>query len=174
MSRLIKNQRIVDNPWKRLVLAEDEAPERVALADAPLLYPLSVWQAQRATILQGAQPVGVWLDSHETPEALAGDIEHLAVIAINFPKFTDGRGYSTARLLRERHAFQGELRAIGDVQRDQVHNLRRCGFDAFELREGRAIEEALLGFTEFSEHYQTAATDPLPLFRRRNDAGGQA
>ena len=174
MSRLIKNQRIVENTWPRLVLAEGEAPENVALGDAPLLYPLAVWQAQRTVILERAQPVGVWLDSHEAPETLAGDLEHLAVIAINFPKFTDGRGYSTARLLRERHAFQGELRAIGDVQRDQVHNLRRCGFDAFELRDGRDIEDALLGFADFSEHYQTAVTEPQPLFRRRNNTEGRA
>ena len=174
MSRLIKNQRIVENTWPRLVLAEGEAPENVALGDAPLLYPLAVWQAQRTAILERAQPVGVWLDNHEAPETLAGDLEHLAVIAINFPKFTDGRGYSTARLLRERHAFQGELRAIGDVQRDQVHNLRRCGFDAFELRDGLDIKEALLGFADFSEHYQTAVTEPQPLFRRRNNTGDRA
>lgn len=174
MSRLIKHQGIAENTWSRLVLAEGEAPENVALANAPVLYPLAVWQAQRTAILERGQPAGVWLNSHEAPESLAADLEHLAVIAINFPKFTDGRGYSTARLLRERHDFQGELRAIGDVQRDQVHNLRRCGFDAFELREGLDIENALLGFADFSEHYQTAVTDTLPLFRRRTDAGNAA
>ena len=93
---------------------------------------------------------------------------------MNFPKFTDGRGYTTARLLRERYAYLGEIRAIGDVLRDQLQNLRRCGFDAFAVREGRDLEDALRGFADFSEHYQTAVTEPQPLFRRRADAGERA
>lgn len=174
MSRLIKNDRLVVDAWQRLVIAEGDAPEAVALPDALTIFPLAVWQAQRAAILARPHAAGVWLDSHEGPEALTDDLARLAVIAVNFPKFTDGRGYSTARLLRERHAYRGEIRAVGDVLRDQLHNLRRCGFDAFELRKGRDLEDALQGLADFSEHYQTAVTEPQPLFRRRNGAGAVA
>lgn len=174
MPRLIKNDRIVDDAWNRLVLADGETPEGVALPDALVIFPLAVWQAQRAAILARPHEVGVWLDSHEGPEALADDLAHLSVIGVNFPKFTDGRGYTTARLLRERYAYRGEIRAIGDVLRDQLHNLRRCGFNAFSVREGRDLEDALRGLADFSEHYQTAVTEPQPLFRRRSDAGAAA
>ena len=99
MSRLIKNGQIVNDAWQRLVLAEGEAADSVALPNAQVIFPLAVWQAQRTAILAQPHPVGVWLDSHEGAETLAGDLAHLSVIAVNFPKFTDGRGYTTARSL---------------------------------------------------------------------------
>jgi uncharacterized protein (DUF934 family) len=86
---------------------------------------------------------------------------------VNFPKFTDGRGYSTGRLLRERYGYRGELRAIGDIFRDQLLYLSRCGFDAFVLRPGEDPQAALAAFGDFSEAYQAAVDRPLPLFRRR-------
>ena len=89
------------------------------------------------------------------------------MIAVNFPQFTDGRGYSTARLLRERYGWKGEMRAIGDIQRDQLYYLSRCGFDSFLLNEGFDPQEALTAFNDFSEAYQTAVDQPVPLFRRR-------
>lgn len=85
-----------------------------------------------------------------------------------FPQFTDGRGYSTARLLRERYGWWGELRAIGDVQRDQLFYLSRVGFDAFELNDGIDLQSALSAFADFSEAYQTSVERLLPLFRRRS------
>jgi uncharacterized protein (DUF934 family) len=89
---------------------------------------------------------------------------------VNFPKFGDGRGYSAARLLRERYGWRGELRAIGDIFRDQLQFLAGCGFDAFALREGEDPQEALAGFGVFSESYQATVAQPLPLFRRRQFA----
>jgi uncharacterized protein (DUF934 family) len=89
------------------------------------------------------------------------------LIAVNFPQFTDGRGYSIARLLRERYSWRGELRAIGDVLRDQLFYLARCGFDAFMLREGQDAQAALAAFNDFSEGYQASVERPQPLFRRR-------
>jgi uncharacterized protein (DUF934 family) len=94
-------------------------------------------------------------------------MRHFALVAVNFPQFTDGRGYSSARLLRERYGWRGELRAIGDVFRDQLFYLARCGFDAFALRQGEDAQAALAAFDDFSDAYQTAADRPLPLFRRR-------
>ncbi|MDR1462066.1 MAG: DUF934 domain-containing protein, partial [Azoarcus sp.] len=114
------------------------------------------------------RPVGVWLDSDESPEAIAADLAHFSVIAVNFPKFTDGRGYSTARLLRERYGYAGELRAIGDVLQDQLYFMRRCGFNAYAVRADKDIEAALAGLADFDESYQPAVDSPQPLFRRRS------
>jgi len=86
---------------------------------------------------------------------------------VHFPKFTDGRGYSTARLLRERHGYDGELRAFGDIGRDQIFFLNRVGFDSFVIGEGRSAEDALTGFDDFPETYQAGTDLPIPLFRRR-------
>lgn len=167
MPEIIKDRQIVEDNWQLLDLADDAVPESVVLPSQPTLLPLPVWLAKKEEILARKVPVGLWLDSHEGPEAIADDLESLALIAINFPKFTDGRGYSTARLLRERYGYRGELRAIGDVLKDQLFLLQRCGFNAFVIRAGRDIDEALAGLDDFSESYQAATNRPEPLFRRR-------
>lgn len=168
MSRIIKNGRIVDDTWKVLKLTEGETPETVALADETSIVPLSVWLARKDEIAARERSVGVWLDSHERPEAIADGLGRFAVIAVNFPKFADGRGYSTARLLRERYGYRGELRAIGDVLQDQLYFMKRCGFDAYAVRPDKDIDAALAGLNDFSESYQSAVDQPQPLFRRRS------
>ena len=167
MSTIIKNGQIIDDGWQVLKLAEEQTAEASTLPDAPTLMPLAVWLARKDEILAGKQPVGIWLESNEGPETIANDLAHFTVIGVNFPKFADGRGYSTARLLRERFAYTGEIRALGDVLRDQLFLLRRCGFDAFAVRQDKDIEAALAGLNAFSESYQTAVDQPQPLFRRR-------
>jgi uncharacterized protein (DUF934 family) len=107
------------------------------------------------------------LEPHEDPASVAGRLERLARIEVNFPKYGDGRGYSIARLLRERYGFKGELRAVGQVARDQLWFMANCGFDAFLLREGEDPQEALAAFEDFSESYQASVARPQPLFRRR-------
>jgi uncharacterized protein (DUF934 family) len=81
-------------------------------------------------------------------------LEGVARVEVNFPKFSDGRGYSIARLLRERYGYRGELRAVGHITRDLLFFLESCGFDAFELREGEDLQEALASFDYFSHSYQ--------------------
>jgi len=107
------------------------------------------------------------LEPHDDPAAIATRLAGCARVEVHFPKFTDGRGYSIARLLRERYGYRGELRAVGDVQRDQLFYLSRVGFDAFLMREGEAPEAALAALADFSEAYQASVERPLPLFRRR-------
>lgn len=166
MATIIKNRELVQDNWQRLEVAADGAlPEVPATGD--VIVPLALWQARREELLAHPGRIGVWLDSHQGPEPVAQDLAGFALIAINFPKFTDGRGYSTARLLRHRYGYRGELRAIGDVQRDQVLYLARCGFDAFALKKGQDPRAALSAFADFSEAYQNAVDLPLPLFRRR-------
>jgi uncharacterized protein (DUF934 family) len=167
MPKLIKNGQIVDDPRAVLKLAADESAETIVLPATAQLLPLAVWLARRAEILASGVAHGVWLDAGEGPEAIAADLEHLAVIGVNFPKFTDGRGYSTARLLRERYGFRGEIRAIGDVLQDQLYFMKRCGFDAYALREDKDFAAAIQSLDDFSESYQAAADQALPLFRRR-------
>ena len=166
MATLIKKRRIAADSWQLLEPGPDRAlPEMPAAGD--VIVPLAVWQSGREALLARPGKIGVWLDGGEGPEAIAGDLEHFSVIAVNFPKAGDGRGFSTARLLRERYRFAGELRAIGDVLRDQLLFLEQCGFDAFALRDDQDAEEALRAFDDFSESYQASATQPVPLFRRR-------
>jgi uncharacterized protein (DUF934 family) len=109
----------------------------------------------------------VVLQPTDDPAALADGIGGITTIAVNFPSFGDGRGYSIARLLRERYGYKGELRAVGEVARDHLHAMAQCGFDAFQLRAGEDPQEALKAFGDFSEHYQATTAQPVPLFRRR-------
>ena len=167
MPKIIKNGQIVDDAWQVLKLAEGETPETINLPGGSTLFPLAVWLARKTEIVAAGNPIGVWLDSSEGPEALADDLAHFAVIGVNFPKFADGRGYSSARLLRERYGYRGEIRAIGDVLQDQLFYMKRCGVDAFAVREDKDIEAALAGLKVFSDAYQAAVDQPQPLFRRR-------
>jgi len=108
------------------------------------------------------------LEPTDDPASVADRLDRVARVEVNFPAFGDGRGYSIARLLRERHGYKGELRAVGQVVRDHLFYMESCGFDAFLLREGEDPVEALTGFEDFSEAYQASVTRPVPLFRRRS------
>jgi uncharacterized protein (DUF934 family) len=146
-------------------LNEGQTPERIDVPPVNVIVPLAVWQSQHAT-LSTRNNVGVWLDSSERADALKADVHKLPVIAVNFPKFSDGRGYSIAYNLRARLAYDGELRAIGDVLRDQLFYMQRVGFNAFAVRQDRDIHDALKGLTDFSVSYQAAIDQKAPLFRR--------
>jgi len=173
MREIIKNRQVVSDDWIVLKLTEGDNAADVAVPASPTLVPLSVWQAQQAT-LAGRTNIGVWLGAADRPEALKDDLSKLQVIAVDFPKFTDGRGYSIAFNLRSRLGYQGELRAIGDVLRDQLFYMHRVGFDAFATREDRNIHDALKGLTDFSESYQTSWDQKTPLFRRAARPGAPA
>lgn len=164
MKKLIKSGRPQADDWHVLEITEGQAP--VVPATGKWIVPLEVWKQQRAQLITRGQALGVWLEPADDPALLAQDVDALALIAVNFPKFTDGRGYSTARLLRERHGFKGELRAVGDIFHDQLFLLARCGFDALLLREGEDAEAAVAALGVFTETYQ-AANDRGPLFERR-------
>jgi len=144
-------------------------PEVPARGD--VIVPLALWLARREDFLAYSGKLGVWIDANEGPEALAGDVQRFPLIAVNFPKFGDGRGYSIARLLRERYGYKGELRAIGDVLHDHLYFMEQCGFDAFALRKDQDTQEALSAFDTFSDSYQATVLRPVPLFRRRLAAG---
>ncbi len=164
MQRIIKNGQIIDETWQLL-------PKDASLDDirnsGDIIVPLALWVEHDRALLARDGGLGVWLDAGEEIEEIADQLQHFQVIALNFPAFTDGRNYSTAYLLRTRYGYRGEVRAIGDVLRDQLFALRRVGFDAFALRADKDPQDALQSFADFAEVYQASADQPLPLFRRR-------
>lgn len=162
---IIKNKTVVDDDWSVLRLSENDTAESVAVAAGKVIVPLSVWQAQRASLQQRAD-LGVWLASDQRAESLRDDLDKFAVIAVDFPRFADGRGYSIAYHLRSRLAYRGELRAIGAVLRDQMFYMLRVGFNAFAPREDKDLHAALKGLSDFTVTYQASADEPRPLFRR--------
>ena len=165
MPRLIRNRAIAND---RYTLLRDAASLADVPDGVPVIVPLALWLERRSALIARGE-TGVWLAPADHPAAVADDVDRLPVIAIDFPQFTDGRGYSHARLLRERYHYAGELRAIGDIQRDQLYYLGQCGFDAFLIPDGRDADAALDGFVDFSDGYQaTAAREPW--FRRRQAA----
>lgn len=153
MREIIKDKAVVTDDWTVLKLNEGETPEAVSIPAGKTIVPLKVWQAQRAA-LQSCKDIGVWIAIDERPEELKDDVKNLPVIAVDFPKFADGRGYSIAYNLRARLGYTGELRAIGDVLRDQLFYMQRVGFNSFATRPDRNIHDALKGLTDFSETYQ--------------------
>ncbi|MFL6676279.1 MAG: DUF934 domain-containing protein, partial [Massilia sp.] len=163
---------VVDDDWSVLRLEPEQGSggqlaEAVVVPEGKIIVPLTVWLAQRE-VLAARATVGVWIASDERAEQLKGDLDKLAVVAVDFPKFTDGRGYSIAFNLRKRLGYKGELRAIGDVLRDQLFQMSRVGFNAFATRQDRSIHDALKGLTVFSEVYQASVDEQLPLFRRHH------
>ncbi|MGB2248985.1 MAG: DUF934 domain-containing protein [Alcanivorax sediminis] len=161
MGKVIVDGAIVDNQWQRL---EAESLEN-GLPEGKVIVPLAYWQSNRDELISRGD-VAVWLAPGEEPRDLEDDLERFELIAIHFPAFKDGRGYSYARELRTRYKFQGEIRATGDVLRDQLFYLQRCGFNAFEVRADRSIEEAIAGLQDFTVTYQGDVTDPRPIYRR--------
>ena len=166
MPQLIRDRSVVEDRWTFLRKPEDAMP-----SSGPVIVSLATWQSSRDELLARGD-VAVWLAASDDPAELAGDAASLPLIAVDFPQFTDGRGYSIGRLLRERYHFAGELRAIGDVQRDQLYYLSQCGFNAFSIRSDRSPEDALAGLTAFSDGYQST-TRRTPWFRRHAAVGAQ-
>ena len=137
----------------------------------PLILSLNDWlERQPEAVLQASQMSAdaVCLQPDDEAEQLEAYLPVLPLIAVHFPTFRDGRGYSQAYLLRTRLGWQGELRAVGDVLRDQLSHMRQCGFDAFAVREDKSAEDALKGLAGMSVLYGRSAIEPRPLFRRRD------
>ncbi|RDU94611.1 DUF934 domain-containing protein [Trinickia dinghuensis] len=170
MTSIIKNRSVVRDDWTVVRAAEDGTlPALDALPVGRVLVPFALWKTLRDALVatRTTADLGVWLAPDDEPGELAGDFDKISLIGVDFPVFRDGRGYSTARLLRERYGWRGELRAIGDVLRDQLNFMFRCGFDAYAVRADKDIHDALRAFEEFTVKYQGSFETPQPLFRRR-------
>lgn len=159
---LLKDRQPVnDDPWHWV--NDDQAVSDYAVIS------LSRWNDNKEALKAQAEAgkLALQLSSEETADQLAEQADNFALIGIDFPKFADGRGYSTARLLRERYGYNGELRATGDVLVDQLFFMQRCGFSSFALRSDQDVDDALAAFATFSVCYQNDVNDPRPLYRRR-------
>jgi len=163
---LIKHGTLVPDAWV-LVRSPDELENLEKRSGEDLIVPLALWLTEQQSIASRQGQTAVWLNSNEIPESIAGYLDRLPLVALNFPEFKDGRPYSSARELRQRWRYQGEIRAVGDVLRDQLFFMKRCGFDAFLLREDQNLDAALSAFHDFQDAYQPGIIQPLPLFRRR-------
>lgn len=148
MKALIRDGSLVDDEW-RSVSDDEPLP-----ADGAVLVSLERWQGDREALLARGTPVGVRLRSDQPPDQIAGDLDRFALVALEFPKFRDGRAYSYARILRERYGFEGELRAVGDVLMEQLHFMLRTGFNAFELESDDPLAQYETAKADFSVWYQ--------------------
>jgi uncharacterized protein (DUF934 family) len=145
---LVRNRVVVDDPWVRV--ADDEPlPE-----GRPAIVSLDRWTRDRSALVARNAPMGMRLRSDQAPSLIADDLPRLGVVALEFPKFTDGRAYSYVRLLRERHGFAREVRAVGNVLRDQLAFMERAGFDAFELPDNANVAAWLAALDEITVAYQ--------------------
>lgn len=196
MSHFIKNDALAQNEWTLVQLPEGETTVRkqagkvvlfkltgeIAVTQAQIdgtvipetgkvIIPLPVWLARKeqlqARLTKGE--LGIWLATHEVLQTLidsVNDINAIPVIGVFVERFADGRIFSLGTLLRTRYGFKNELRAFGDVLRDQLFFLKRCGFDAYQMRADRSAEEALASLRDFTDPYQAAVDDALPVWRR--------
>lgn len=198
MSNLILNNAIVENEWTCVTLPAGEetvrkqagkvvlfkltgekttTPEQIAATVIPqngkIIVPLSVWEARKQELIDRLEKgeLGIWLATHELLETLAAsiaDINQLPLIAVHVERFADGRIFSLGNLLRTRYGYKNELRAFGDVLRDQLFFLKRSGYNSYLIRADRSAEDALASLRDFNQPYQGAVDEVQPVWRRIN------
>jgi uncharacterized protein (DUF934 family) len=161
MSALIRNGRIAENDW--LTLADD-AP---LPASGKVIVSLKRFRAERPALEAAGLALGVRIPNTEDVTALAQELARLPLIAVEIPKFGDGRAYSQARVLRERYGYRGEIRALGDVLHDQLFHMSRCGINAFELRADQDPQDCLRAFGDYDLAYQRGADSLSTVWQQR-------
>ncbi|MGJ8620157.1 MAG: DUF934 domain-containing protein [Methylophilaceae bacterium] len=197
MSQLIKGNQIAQDEWTRVIPPtfgdepvrkqagkvvlfklygeETFTQKQIDATEIPagkVLIPLTVWLAKRDSLTERmlAGEIGIVLQTHEPIESLVDafdDLNSLPIIAIYVQIFADGRNFTLGNLLRTRYGFKNELRAVGDIMRDQLYFLKRSGFDSYLIKEGRNVEEAIASLNDFTIPYQ-GAVDDVPVWRRVN------
>jgi len=169
MALIVHNGKIAIDSWQLRDTAETRDSATAADLDktAGTLVPLPLWLQRRESLKSTRSRLGILLQGNDDPACIVSDLTHIELIAVNIARFTDGRGYSVARLLRGRYGYRGELRAVGDIVQDQLYYLMRVGFDAFALRDDQDPQAAAAALSAFSVSYQSSSDEPLPLFRRR-------
>ena len=159
--RIIRDRRISESHWRHVPEGTLADTQSAAGPDA-IIVGLADWRLHKAELRRRGAPVGVRLAAGDALDEVLEDLESIALVALEFATFTEGRAYTQARRLRERHAFSGEIRAVGDVSRDRVAFMERCGFNAFELPGAARLQGALDAFGEISHVYQPGA-DARPI-----------
>ena len=150
MAALINLQGVVENDSWRMISDDEALNSAISLPGQQLILPIPLWRSSGVNLAEQGHKVGVWLWPDDDPESLISIAQKLPIIAVHFPVFTDGRGYTHGKILRDRLGYIGELRATGDVLRDQIYFLSRCGFSSFALRADQNPEECLSALNDFS------------------------
>ena len=169
MALIVRSGQIAIDSWQ----LRDTAEALDAAASAALdkvtrtLVPLPLWLQWRESLKSNRTRLGILLQGNDDPSCIVSDLARIELIAVNIARFTDGRGYSLARLLRGRYGYKGELRAIGEILQDQLYYLMRVGFDSFALRDDQDPQAAAAALSAFSASYQSSSDELLPLFQRR-------
>jgi uncharacterized protein (DUF934 family) len=168
VTRLIRHGELVEDTFLDVSGTEALPPTGAVIVS------LEQWQGNRAALLARKAPLGIKLRSDQMPEVIAGDIRHFDVIALEFPKFRDGRAYSYARLLRERYGYENELRAVGEVLLEQLHFMLRCGFDAFAISDPDPLAAYRAAVDDYTVWYQPTGDGrptAMQLRRQRQQQG---
>jgi uncharacterized protein (DUF934 family) len=162
---LVKNGELVASSFVDASAADTLPPTGAVIVN------LDQWKTHREELLKRGTPLGIRLHSDQPPELIAEDLPHFAVVALEFPKFRDGRAYSYARLLRERYGFKGELRAVGEVLLEQLFFMLRTGFDAFEIVSADPLKDYRTALADFSVWYQPTADGRPTAMQLRHRKG---
>jgi len=157
--QIIKDHEVVEDSWQHLA---DDAD--IIAGDITVSY--ARWMEQKDVLAAQKGGLGIRITGGDVLQDIVADLDKFALVVVVFPAFTDGRGYSYARLLRDRYGYEGEIRAQGDVLHDQLYYMTQCGITSFELANPNRLTEALAAFDDFSENYQTTVAKPDPLYRR--------
>ncbi len=151
---------LAEDPYSHVA---DEAP----LTRGDVIVSMQRFHTEGERLLAEGRKVGVRVEADEAVEDIAQDLRRISVVALAFPKFLQGQSYSSARILRERYGYRGELRAVGDVLREQARFMVRCGFDAFEPADGSTAEDWNYVVGRFRHVYQRAADALEPAHAKR-------
>lgn len=163
--RIIRNRHISDSRWQHVPEGASVLDTTTSLPNA-VVVTLADWRLHKQALLGRGVSVGVRLAAADAVDEIADDLNDIGLVALEFETFTEGRPYTQARLLRERYGYRGEIRAVGDVSRDRLAFMERCGFDAYELGEDGDLGDAITAFAEISDVYQPAA-DRRPVIADR-------
>lgn len=168
MTKIIRNQQIVDDDWT--TLADDAPMPTSGPKNVQVILSLERWKAERDAHKTSDTAVGVRIANTVNVTEVWPLLADRPLIAVEFPAFGDGRAYSQARVLRERYGYQGEIRAVGDVLRDQMYEKHRCGINAMVPRSDQDLDACLAAIRDFTEPYQGAADSSMTVFKRRASA----
>jgi len=172
---LIRDGRIIADSWRYLPESKPDSSESPELTlPIDLIVTFDQWREHRDALVQRNGRLGVLLRSDQPPSSISDDLNHFDLVALDFPKFTDGRAYSYARLLRDRLGFEGELRAVGNVLRDQLLFMVRCGFDTIQVENTDIAKAWVEALSEIDVFYQPAADQRRPVLHLRHQPNAVA
>ncbi len=162
--KIINKRQIVEDSWQTI----DAETTLDQLPNGNVIVPLSFWNEHKDSLSKRNEPVGILLNPEDDIIDIAEHLGLFSLVVLQFPAFRDGRAYSQARQLRQHFGYQGEIRATGNVLRDQLMYMERVGFTSFEIDSKQDINDAVNAFNEIKVKYQASSDESLPLFKRRS------